>query len=314
MAGGERETTRKRIAMLEKAAEEPDADSEAMDNLGAIYESGEGAKQGVPQDYPQAVQWYTKAADTGDRAAMNNLGRLYYDGRGVPRGLKTASQWFKGAARIPKDKADCQSIEESTDSAPSAMLPDALFNLGRVYADREMGGDAASAAEARCWYALAAVGGHADAMVRLGAMYETGRGVEANPAKAIEWYEKAAKSNNRQAMFSVGSLYEAGIGVAADNAKALMWYARAAEDDAAADLDPYALRSILKLGALFDNGFASRRIRRPRTPGMRRPTECGTRACGRDRLRPRAAAPASRGDDPLRRAFALRANGLWRLQ
>ncbi|HTR12694.1 MAG TPA: TIR domain-containing protein, partial [Roseiarcus sp.] len=243
------------ITMLEKAAQEPDADKAAMDNLGAIYESGEGAKQGAPQDYAQAIRWYTKAADAGDREAMNNLGRLYYNGRGVPRDLETASRWFKAAARVPKDKADCQSIEKAADGTPAATVPDALFNLGRVYDDREMGGDAAAVAEARCWYTMAADAGHADAMVRLGAIYETGRGVAPDAAKAIEWYEKAAKSNNKQAMFNLASLYQAGSGVPADSAKALMWYARAAGDDATAALDPYALGSILKLGALFDNGF-----------------------------------------------------------
>ena len=245
------------IAMLEKAAEEPDGDREAMDNLGAIYESGEGAEQGAPQDYAQAIHWYTKAAEAGDREAMNNLGRLYYIAGGVEKDLEAASRWFRAAARAPKDKPNCQSIEAGGDSDLSGGVPDALFNLGRVADDRGRGGDEAAIAEARCWYKLAAEAGHADAMVRLAAIYETGRGVAPDPVKAIEWCEKAARSKNKQAMFNIASIYETGrAGVPADSATALMWYARAAGDDETAAFDPYALGSTLKLGALLEKGFS----------------------------------------------------------
>jgi|SRR5271166_17654 len=245
------------IAMLEKAAEEPDGDREAMDNLGAIYESGEGAEQGVPQNPAQAIQWYTKAAEAGDREAMNNLGRLFYNAGGVERDLEAASRWFRAAARVPKDKPDCQSIEARVDSDLSGGVPDALFNLGRVSDDRDRGGDPAAVAEARCWYKMAADAGHADAMVRLAAIYETGRGVAPDAAKASEWYEKAANSKNKQAMFNLASIFEAGRGgVPADSARALMWYARAAGDDETAAFDSYALGSTLKLGALLEKGFS----------------------------------------------------------
>ena len=235
-------------------------DTNAMDNLAALYESGEADERGVP-DYVQAIEWYTKAAEAGDREAMNNLGRRYYTAGGVEKDLEAASRWFRAAARIPKDKPDCRSMETRGDGDLSGGVPDALFNLGRVSDDRERGGDSAAAAETRCWYEMAADAGHADAMVKLGSIYETGRGVEPNVATAVEWYERAAKSNNKEAMFSLGSLYETGLGVPRDMGSALIWYARAAAQDATAELDPaelhnrYVLGSIVKLGALFQEGF-----------------------------------------------------------
>ena len=47
--------------------------------LGTMYEEGEG----VPQDYKEAVKWYTKGAEHGDADAQTNLGVMYGRGRGV---------------------------------------------------------------------------------------------------------------------------------------------------------------------------------------------------------------------------------------
>ena len=40
-------------------------DASAQFYLGAMYDTG----QGVPQDYPEAVKWYRKAAEQGDAKA-----------------------------------------------------------------------------------------------------------------------------------------------------------------------------------------------------------------------------------------------------
>ena len=39
-----------------------------MGNIGFLYFLGQG---GVPQDYAQAMTWYRKSADAGDKVAMN---------------------------------------------------------------------------------------------------------------------------------------------------------------------------------------------------------------------------------------------------
>ena len=69
-------------------------DAEAQFCLGLLY--GEG--RGVPQDYKQAVHWYTKAAEQGYAEAQYNLGIMYVSGDGVPKDYKQAVYWFKKAA------------------------------------------------------------------------------------------------------------------------------------------------------------------------------------------------------------------------
>ncbi|MGA2782968.1 MAG: hypothetical protein ABSF13_13800 [Smithella sp.] len=38
----------------------------------------------VPQDYPQALNWYIKAADQGHEKAKTKLDMMYREGKGVP--------------------------------------------------------------------------------------------------------------------------------------------------------------------------------------------------------------------------------------
>jgi TPR repeat protein len=236
-------------------------DTEAMDNLGSIYESGEGKEQGIAQDYLEAYNWYKKAADKGDQNAMNNLGRLYYDGhydgQEDVQDRQKASEWFRRAAGVSEHETCTLLPEPTRSSAHSGPVPDALYNLGRLYDDRERNGNAANAAEARCWYEMAAIAGHTAAMLKLGSIYEAGRGVEQNVAEAIKWYEKAAKNKDMEGMFNLAALSEAGRGIAPDRGGALIWYARAAGDDMKAEFDPYGVGSALKVGAFFENGFCA---------------------------------------------------------
>jgi TPR repeat protein len=48
-------------------------------------------------DYAEAMGWYRKAADQGDRNAENLIGTLYSNGLGVPRNLEQAGHWFSKA-------------------------------------------------------------------------------------------------------------------------------------------------------------------------------------------------------------------------
>ena len=57
-------------------------DKIAQYNLGVMYENG----RGVPQDYKEAVKWYTKCAEQGAADAQYNLGVMYANGREVPQG------------------------------------------------------------------------------------------------------------------------------------------------------------------------------------------------------------------------------------
>ena len=65
------------LAQLRALAEQGDA--EAQNNLGIMYDSGDG----VPEDDAEAVRLFRLAAEQGDGEAQYNLGLMYDDGEGV---------------------------------------------------------------------------------------------------------------------------------------------------------------------------------------------------------------------------------------
>jgi len=83
--------------------------AKAMAVLGGAYETGEGA----PQDFQQALAWFTKSAAAGNGDAMCRLGRMYATGAGVPKDYREALLWYKKAA--------------------AAGNVEAMYDIGRAY-------------------------------------------------------------------------------------------------------------------------------------------------------------------------------------
>jgi hypothetical protein len=52
----------------------------------------------VARDYQSAMQWWTKAAETGHARAQNGLGVLYRDGDLGEPDAKRAAEWFRRSA------------------------------------------------------------------------------------------------------------------------------------------------------------------------------------------------------------------------
>ncbi len=194
------ENTPKQVELLQKAAEQGDADAQC--HLGLMYANGEG----VSLDYSKAMEWYQKASNNGNAFAKYAIGRLYQKGKGVPQDYGMTMDWFKKASDggcteaqnaiammylqgngVPVDYGKaavwCQ-------KAASAGFPSAEHNLGVMYAHGEgVPQDYSKAAE---WYQKAAEQGFADSENNLGSLYFYGRGVPRNLSKAREWYQKAA--------------------------------------------------------------------------------------------------------------------------
>jgi TPR repeat protein len=63
-------------------------------NLGTMYANGHG----VPQDYAEAVKWFSLAAEQGYANAQYNLGVSYDRGEGVPQDHAQAVKWYRLAA------------------------------------------------------------------------------------------------------------------------------------------------------------------------------------------------------------------------
>jgi putative methionine-R-sulfoxide reductase with GAF domain len=75
------------LGALRRLAER--GDPAAQFALGARYATGEE----VPQDYSEAVRWFTLAADQGHVVAQQTLGAYYWAGRGVNPDLSKAYFW-----------------------------------------------------------------------------------------------------------------------------------------------------------------------------------------------------------------------------
>jgi TPR repeat protein len=67
---------------------------EAQYNLGLIYYQG----RRVDQDFKQAINWFTKAAEQGRAKAQFNLGLMYSLGLGVIQDKVYAHMWFNISA------------------------------------------------------------------------------------------------------------------------------------------------------------------------------------------------------------------------
>ena len=69
-------------------------DSIAQYEMALRYADGEG----MPQNYPVAMQWFAKAAANGNADGQWKLGLGYFKGIGVPHDEREAVLWFKRAA------------------------------------------------------------------------------------------------------------------------------------------------------------------------------------------------------------------------
>jgi TPR repeat protein len=69
-------------------------DSQAQFALANHYYRGDG----VPQDYSQALLWYSKSANQGFAPAQTQLGSMYQHEWGVPRDYKRALAYYRSAA------------------------------------------------------------------------------------------------------------------------------------------------------------------------------------------------------------------------
>jgi len=73
------------------------------------------------------------------------------------------------------------------------------------------------------FFRKAAEQGDAQAQLKLGMLYATGRGVPLDDKQAVSWYLKAAEKKNAEAQFYLGVRYANGNGIAKDYVEANKW-------------------------------------------------------------------------------------------
>lgn len=116
---------------MQKGAAEGNRD--AMYQLARAYWSGGFHGCGLEQNFPEAIRWYTEAANRGDVIAANNLGAMYGRGQGTPQDFKQAMYWYQKSAE--------------------SGLPRAMFNVAAMLQSGESGDVDLPGAAA--WYRLA---------------------------------------------------------------------------------------------------------------------------------------------------------------
>ena len=141
-------------------------DPKVQFKLGLMYDVG----RDVPQDYKEAVTWFTKSAEQGFGPAQYSLGVMYADGHGVPQNYEEAVKWY-------------------TKSAVQGFAP-AQYNLGVMY--HKGRGVPQNYNKSFEWYTKSAEQGYAKAQSNLGVLYFNGQGTPENYVEAYAWLSVAA--------------------------------------------------------------------------------------------------------------------------
>ncbi len=78
------------------------------------------------------------------------------------------------------------------------------------------------------YYKSLAEKGNAEAQMKLGELYKSGKEVAQNVAESAKWYRKAAEQGLKDAQFKLGELLFEGKGIAQDAKEAADWLEKAA--------------------------------------------------------------------------------------
>lgn len=178
-------------------------DPAAMTLIGQLYAGG----LGVPLDKRKAAQWYSEAAERGDRHAIFAYGMIKLLGDGVP-----------------KDEAGGMLL---LNRAAEMMVPEASYNLGIIALKPSNGPPDYATAYKR--FSEAAIANNGDALYSLGILTKDGKGVQADPKKAADYFLAAANAGNLDGMVEYGLALFNGNGVQQDQELAGDWFERAAQ-------------------------------------------------------------------------------------
>jgi TPR repeat protein len=79
------------------------------------------------------------------------------------------------------------------------------------------------------YWGLAAEGGSAEAMARLGALWARGDAFGKDLEEAVRWFRAGSEAGNRQCQWEMGRALELGLGVREDRMTALTYYRMAGD-------------------------------------------------------------------------------------
>lgn len=182
---------------------------EAMLTVGTLYEQGIG----VPRNLTKALEWYSKAANAGERTAWMRLGVCYEIGIGTATNMnkalaaytrsadlglavaqhKLARIYLRGHGVVKDENKGLDLLFKAADGGE----PAAMYDLGHIL-QSGMYGNKAEPEKARAWFARAADAGHVGAILSLASLLKTGMNGKPDPEEALRWYligQKAGINN-----------------------------------------------------------------------------------------------------------------------
>lgn len=191
------------VKYYQRAVEIDEKNVRALTRLGSMYKRGLGVKR----NYKAALDWYMKAAATGDGNAVFNVGTFFLAGQGVKQNTPEAMKWFELASEKGCADADYQ-------------MGCLYFSGTGVDQDYRMALD---------WFQKAAERRYLGALVNIGFMCCNGLGAVKDAAIGVQWYLYAAKYGSAEAMRNLGYCYLMGDGVDKDETEGIAWYQKAAD-------------------------------------------------------------------------------------
>ena len=233
------------------------------DQQSGMYEYDQGWNDerglGVRQDYAEALKWYRKAAELGNKEARIRIEAVETL---ISRDKKGFSQNSSGTGQTQSDADGEGEIEalalgnryfNEKNYAEAVKYYRKAAELGNVDAQTTLGwmydqakGVRRNYAEAAKWYRKAAEQGYAYAQNELGVLYYNGQGVKRNYGEALKWFRKAAGQGNAVSYGWLGTMYYEGQGVKKDYSEALKWFRKAADQGDAVNQ--------VNLGWMYENG------------------------------------------------------------
>lgn len=203
----------------------------AQTSLALMYEKGDG----VQPDNSKAMEWFKRAAESGDGEAIYQLGLKHRRDKNAEEAMECFERAAKKGHEYAAAALKKQREADSTMRAAKKGEAEAQYKLGWKY-DRD-----SNYPEAMKWYKLAAAQGHIEAANNVGRMYSN-RGTRENNAEAAKWYRLAAEKGDKRGQHELAGEY----GFLDDYAEAMKWYKLAAAQG--------EVRSMERIGTLYRYG------------------------------------------------------------
>lgn len=196
---------------------------QAQTDLGGIYL--EGGKGDVQADGKQAYDWFARAAAQGSREALYYMGLILHAGKDVPQDKPQALQLWRRAAEAGVAEAQLAlglELAQAAGTVPEGVAwltravqaeaaktaAQAARALGFIYA-KGRPGVPQDLPEAARWYKLAADGGDAAAQLVYALMLLEGKPVAKNEAQGVRYLRLAAGQDYPAAMQMLAQLLRA---------------------------------------------------------------------------------------------------------